>query len=300
MLQETEQLGIKGQDIPAELKQLPQQLPHLLQPLVDLLRSQPMSDAITYHTDFLQHVHRTAPDPGQPNDKAAGSEPSQSSTSTSASGCTFQAVQLLRSMEASPPASSTEQANSLGSADAGISHHSSPPQSSAESTTVGISPEGQTADADSSMHQAPDGSKDGGMSGLPAADDAGVAEIDWSAALEADADVGSAEGAEAEGLQGDIDWDIDLAGVEVLEDENTDSAEPGPSGEPGALNSTSVAFSIPAAFPISPPYCKHARSLSHASCLYHTRRLLCAWHHQLHAASRGTSHILRQAESVLP
>lgn len=45
-------------------------------------------------------------------------------------------------------------------------------------------------------------------------------EIDWSAALEvsADANDGDAEaGMEGADLQGDIDWDIDLADVEVLE-----------------------------------------------------------------------------------
>ncbi|KAK9867010.1 hypothetical protein WJX84_000769 [Apatococcus fuscideae] len=52
--QEIEQMGIRGQDIPIELRQLPQQLPTLLQPLVDLLQSQPM--AISIGTSIMAGV----------------------------------------------------------------------------------------------------------------------------------------------------------------------------------------------------------------------------------------------------
>ncbi len=52
--------------------------------------------------------------------------------------------------------------------------------------------------------------------------DGEVAEIDWSAALDVSTDATGADaeaGTEADELQGDIDWDIDLADVEVLEDD---------------------------------------------------------------------------------
>ena len=312
-VQETEQLGIKGQDIPAELKQLPQQLPHLLQPLVDLLQSQLISDAIAYHADFLQHIHKTAAGPAQHSDGTAGAEPTDSGSATPAHGYTFQAVHQMRNMESaapSQPTSSTKEADLVGSADAGIPHQSSHPRSCAESINTGISLEGQPADAGAVMHQAPGDSRDEGTSGLRAADDAEVAEIDWSAALEADdAAVGSAEGAEAEGLQADIDWDIDLAGVEVLEDEPADPAEPGASGE-------ALVRSIPHPAASTMPSWYHANCLNHASCLQDTYCLHhidmlpcqlpqscrvpppCQLPHHMHAASpkkKNLFDVLRQA-----
>ncbi len=56
--------------------------------------------------------------------------------------------------------------------------------------------------------------------------------------MEVDAEAGSGEGAGAGAgdLQGDIDWDIDLTGVEVLDDEANDAASPDASGQPVHYN----------------------------------------------------------------
>ena len=234
-VQETGQLGIKGQNIAAELKHLPHQLPHLLQPLVDVLRSQQMSDAISYHDGFLQHVHRSASMPAQQVDQPSETGPAgtQGNNSPSASASRFQAMQRLCSMDSCPPSESVSQNPDTGqSGDAGPSRLSPQGQSASGLTAAGGPSEGQSADADPGVHQALQDSNGHEPTGPQQAGDEDTAQIDWSAAMEVNADPCLEERAGAEDLQGDIDWDIDLAGIDVLEDEANASAEPNITGLP--------------------------------------------------------------------
>ncbi len=160
-LQDTGQLGIKGQDIPAELKQLPLQLPHLLQPLADLLRSQPISAAICYHDDFLQHIHRTVS--AQHADQSSCTGPAESSSQTSASSLRFPAVQQMRSVDgsaASHAGPSTQKWSQMQPEDAEPFHPSSHQQPAADLAPSNPHFEDRTPDAARRPPSAPEDSKE--------------------------------------------------------------------------------------------------------------------------------------------
>ena len=232
-MQEIEQMGIRGQDIPIELRQLPQQLPTLLQPLVDLLQSQPMSDALNYHNAFLSHIHSSPANSAPEASQASTPHEDASQDGRSASHQKFALLPALHQMRSLATAAlpdgtgEPKSAHQSPDADTGSTPQDHKFAREALADTASQLQQPLHAGEAASNQQVSDPA---GGETLPGTSDAtGEAEIDWSAAMEMDAEAVADDGGEAGGLQGDIDWDIDLAGVEVLEDDS--DAHPDSSGE---------------------------------------------------------------------
>ena len=189
-MQECSHLGISGQDLKAELQQLPQQLPELLLKAVQRhIQAYAVSEASQYYCDFAAYTqaHREA----------------GSSTSSSKD----MPLQLLPNLAKVISATRYEL---LSYADA-VNAVTQPVPIVLESLAE-AAPESSTTSAEIEWNTNAEPQQQGSPDG-------GVADIDWDVDMSLEAEAGDNVVPASSDATIDIDWDIDIA------DEGTDMSE---------------------------------------------------------------------------